>query len=90
MKKTTDEDLWMENIYGPVSIQLKEIDGRFAIVSGKTGRFFCWYKGVGVPTEDWMDNELFRIRHCIESGRGSIRNDWGVFPKDLPDDYPIF
>ena len=56
------QDEWEEDVYGPELIEmLKQVDGRWAVVSKKTGRPLVYYKGEGKPSEEWFKDQERRI-----------------------------
>lgn len=57
-------DEWEEDVYGPELVEmLKQVDGRWAIVSKKTGRPLVYYKGEGKPSDEWFKDQERRIQY---------------------------
>ena len=51
---TVSQEDWEEDVYGAESIDevLKQVDGKWALVSKKTGRPLAYYKGEGKPSDE--------------------------------------
>lgn len=59
---TTEE--WEEDVYGPELVEvLKQVDGKWALVSKKTGKPLAYYKGEGKPSDDWVAKQEKRIQY---------------------------
>ena len=41
---------------------LRQVDGRWALVSKKTGRPLAYYKGEGKPSDEWVAKQEKRIQ----------------------------
>lgn len=41
---------------------LKQVDGRWALVSKTSGRVLAYYKGEGKPSEEWVAKQERRIQ----------------------------
>ena len=56
---------WEEDVFGVESIDevLKQVDGKWALVSKKTGRPLAYYKGEGKPSDDWVADQERRIQY---------------------------
>ena len=61
---------WEEEVYGPEQIDevLKKVDGKWAIVSKKTGRPLAYYKGEGKPSDEWFRDQEKRIQYFKNRG----------------------
>ena len=58
------QEEWEEDVFGPELIEtLKQVDGRWALVSKKTGRPLRYYKGEGKPSDEWVANQERQIQH---------------------------
>ena len=54
---------------GPELIEtLKQVDGRWALVSKKTGRPLRYYKGEGKPSDEWVANQERQIQYFKNVG----------------------
>ena len=42
---------------------LKQVDGKWALVSKTTGRPLAYYKGEGKPSEQWVNDQEARIQY---------------------------
>lgn len=42
---------------------LKQVDGRWAFVSRKTGRVLAYYKGEGKPSDEWVAKQERRVQY---------------------------
>jgi len=61
---TVSQEEWEEDVYGPELIEtLKQVDGRWALVSKKTGRPLRYYKGEGKPSEEWIAQQEKEIQY---------------------------
>ncbi len=47
---------------------LKQVDGKWALVSKKTGRPLAYYKGEGKPSDDWIASQEKRIQYFKNVG----------------------
>ena len=67
---TLSQEEWEEEVYGPEQIDevLKKIDGKWAIVSKKTGRPLAYYKGEGKPSDEWFRDQEKRIQYFKNRG----------------------
>lgn len=56
---------WEEDVFGVESIDevLKQVDGKWALVSKKTGRPLAYYKGEGKPSDEWVASQERRIQY---------------------------
>lgn len=60
---------WEEDVYGPELVEiLKQVDGRWAIVSKTTGRPLAYYKGEGKPSDEWISKQERRIQYFKSIG----------------------
>lgn len=60
---TTQEE-WEEDVYGPELVEvLKQVDGKWALVSKKTGKPLAYYKGEDKPSDDWVAKQEKRIQY---------------------------
>ena len=64
------QEEWEEEVYGPEEIDevLKMVDGKWAIVSKKTGRPLVYYKGEGKPSDEWFKDQERRIQYFKHKG----------------------
>lgn len=64
------KEVWEEEVFGPEEIEetLKMVDGKWAIVSKKTGRPLVYYKGEGKPSEEWFKDQERRIQYYKHKG----------------------
>ena len=64
------KEVWEEEVFGPEEIdeKLKMIDGKWAIVSKKTGRPLVYYKGEGKPSDEWFRDQERRIQYFKHKG----------------------
>lgn len=63
------QDEWEELVYGPEIIEtLQQVDGKWALVSKKTGRPLAYYKGEGKPSDEWVAKEERRIQYFKHTG----------------------
>lgn len=62
-------DEWEELMYGPEILEtLQQVDGRWALVSKKTGRPLAYYKGEGKPSDEWVADQERRIQYFKHKG----------------------
>jgi hypothetical protein len=55
---------WEEEVFGPELIEtLKQVDGKWALVSKKTGRPLRYYKGEGKPSDEWIAQQEKEIQY---------------------------
>lgn len=56
---------WEEDVFGVESIDevLKQVDGKWALVSKKTGKPLAYYKGEGKPSDEWVASQERRIQY---------------------------
>ena len=55
---------WEEDVYGPELVEvLKQVDGKWALVSKKTGKPLAYYKGEGKPSDDWFAKQEKSIQN---------------------------
>lgn len=56
---------WEEDVFGVESIDevLKQVDGKWALVSKKTGKPLAYYKGEGKPSDEWVAGQERRIQY---------------------------
>jgi hypothetical protein len=60
---------WEEEVFGPELIEtLKQVDGKWALVSKKTGRPLRYYKGEGKPSEEWIAQQEKEIQYFKNMG----------------------
>lgn len=63
------QDEWEELVYGPEIIEtLQQVDGKWALVSKKTGRPLAYYKGEGKPSDEWVADQERRIQYFKHRG----------------------
>ena len=64
------KEVWEEEVFGPEEIEetLKMVDGKWAIVSKKTGRPLVYYKGEGKPSDEWFRDQERRIQYFKHKG----------------------
>lgn len=63
------QDEWEEEVYGPELVEmLKQVDGRWAVVSKKTGKVLVYYKGEGKPSDEWFAAQERRIQYFKHRG----------------------
>lgn len=61
---TVSQEEWEEDVYGPELVEvLKQVDGRWALVSKTTGRPLVYYKGEGKPSDEWVAGQERRIQY---------------------------
>lgn len=62
-------DEWEEEVYGPEIIEtLQQVDGKWALVSKKTGKVLVYYKGEGKPSDEWVADQERRIQYFKHRG----------------------
>ena len=63
-------DEWEEDVFGVEIIDdvLKQVDGKWALVSKKTGRPLAYYKGEGKPSDEWIASQEKRIQYFKNVG----------------------
>jgi hypothetical protein len=61
---------WEEDVFGVESIDevLKQVDGKWALVSKKTGKPLAYYKGDGKPSDEWVASQERRIQYFKNMG----------------------
>jgi len=61
---------WEEDVFGVESIDevLKQVDGKWALVSKKTGKPLAYYKGDGKPSDEWVSSQERRIQYFKNMG----------------------
>jgi hypothetical protein len=60
---------WEEEVFGPELIEtLKQVDGKWALVSKKTGRPLRYYKGEGKPSDEWIAQQEKEIQYFKNMG----------------------
>lgn len=47
---------------------LQQVDGKWALVSKKTGRPLAYYKGEGKPSDEWVADQERRIQYFKHRG----------------------
>lgn len=63
------QDEWEELVYGPEIIEtLQQVDGKWALVSKKTGKPLAYYKGEGKPSDEWVADQERRIQYFKHKG----------------------
>ncbi len=66
---TVSQEEWEEDVFGPELIEtLKQVDGRWALVSKKTGRTLRYYKGEGKPSDEWIAQQEKEIQYFKNMG----------------------
>lgn len=66
---TLTQEEWEEEVYGPELIEvLKQVDGKWALVSKKTGRPLAYYDGEGKPSDEWVAKQERRIQYFKHKG----------------------
>ena len=66
---TLSTEEWEEEVFGPELIEtLKQVDGRWALVSKKTGRPLRYYKGEGKPSNEWITQQEKEIQYFKNMG----------------------
>ena len=60
---------WEEDVYGPELVEvLKQVDGKWALVSKNTGKPLAYYKGEGKPSDDWVAKQETRLQYFKNMG----------------------
>ena len=63
------QEEWEEDVYGPELVEvLKQVDGKWALVSKKTGRPLAYYDGEGKPSNEWVAKQERRIQYFKHKG----------------------
>ena len=63
------QEEWEEDVYGPELVEvLKQVDGKWALVSKKTGRPLAYYDGEGKPSDEWVVKQERRIQYFKHRG----------------------
>ena len=66
---TLPNEEWEEQVYGPELFEtLQQVDGRWALVSKKTGRPLRYYKGEGKPSDEWVAKQEREIQYFKHMG----------------------
>ncbi len=66
---TLSQEEWEEDVYGPELVEvLKQVDGKWALVSKKTGRPLAYYDGEGKPSDEWVAKQERRIQYFKHRG----------------------
>ena len=66
---TVPQEEWEEDVYGPELVEvLKQVDGKWALVSKKTGRPLAYYDGEGKPSNEWVAKQERRIQYFKHKG----------------------
>lgn len=66
---TLSQEEWEEDVYGPELLEvLKQVDGKWALVSKKTGRPLAYYDGEGKPSDEWVAKQERRIQYFKHRG----------------------
>jgi hypothetical protein len=61
---TLSQEEWEEEVFGPELIEtLKQVDGKWALVSKKTGKPLRYYKGEGKPSDEWVADQERQIQY---------------------------
>lgn len=69
ISKPVSIEEWEEDVYGPEILEvLKQVDGRWALVSKKTERPLAYYKGEGKPPDEWVADQEKRIQYFKNKG----------------------
>jgi len=62
-------DEWEELVYGPEIIEtLQQVDGKWALVSKKTGKPLAYYDGEGKPSDEWIAKQERRVQYFKHKG----------------------
>lgn len=56
------EEEWARELYGDVTETLEKVDGRWALVSKKTGKPLAYYDGEGKPSDEWVAKQERRVQ----------------------------
>lgn len=59
---TLPEEEWARELYGDVTETLEKVDGRWALVSKKTGKPLAYYDGEGKPSDEWVAKQERRVQ----------------------------
>jgi hypothetical protein len=60
---------WEEEVFGPELTEvLKQVDGKWALVSKKTGKALRYYKGEGKPSDEWVAQQEREIQYFKHAG----------------------
>lgn len=59
---TLSEEEWARELYGEVTETLEKVDGRWALVSKKTGKPLAYYDGEGKPSDEWVAKQERRVQ----------------------------
>jgi len=66
---SVSQEEWEEDVYGPELVEvLKQVDGKWALVSKKTGRPLAYYDGEGKPSDEWVVKQERRIQYFKHRG----------------------
>ena len=57
------EEEWAETLYGPIEETLQQVDGKWALVSKKTGKPLVYFDGDGKPSDEWVAKQERRIQY---------------------------
>lgn len=57
---------------------LKQVDGKWALVSKETGRPLAYYKGEGKPSEDWVQKQEQRIQFFKHMNEAAYAGNIGI------------
>lgn len=49
--------------YIPLVEMLKQVDGKWAFVSRKSGKVLAYYKGEGKPSDEWVAKQERRVQY---------------------------
>lgn len=60
--ESLSEEEWARELYGEVTETLEKVDGRWALVSKKTGKPLAYYDGEGKPSDDWVAKQERRVQ----------------------------
>lgn len=67
--KPLSREEWEEEVFGPIIDEtLRQVDGKWALVSKKTGRPLAYYKGEGKPSDEWVAEQERRIQYFKHRG----------------------
>ena len=63
------QEQWEEAVFGvEISEVLKQVDGKWALVSKKTGKPLAYYDGEGKPSDEWVAKQERRIQFFKHKG----------------------
>jgi hypothetical protein len=66
---TVSQEEWEEDMFGPELLEvLKQVDGKWALVSKNTGRPLAYYDGEGKPSDEWIAKQEKRIQYFKHRG----------------------